>query len=335
MKTKYFGKVFDKLKKLIEDNRRFVITSHINPDGDSIGSEIAFYQILKQLDKEALIVNSSMTPDNCLFLKGANEIQEYKQLRDYEKDFIKKADVLVLLDVSEIKRVGLPENLINLNTITTVCIDHHILSNPMLNLSVIKEDACATGEIIYNFIKHAGYKIDMNIAEAIYVSITTDTGSFQYSNTTAESHYIAAELLSMGINHSYIYEKYYCNQPLKKAKLFISVISTLQTECDGQIAWMKLTQEMLKDTDARTEDSDGIIDFAMNIKGVKVSLFFKELHNGKVKVSLRSRKNFNVRNIAASFGGGGHDNAAGILLNDKLEEAIQKVLSKVETELKK
>ena len=334
MASLHMNDLFEQLKKVIETKNRFVITSHINPDGDSIGSEIAFYNLLKGLSKEAIIVNSSMTPDNCLFLKGANEILEFSQLRKDEEEFIKKADVLMLLDVSEFKRIGLPSKIINPNNLFTVCIDHHILSNASMNLSIIKEDACATGAIIYDFLKYCKYKITMNIAEAIYLSLLTDTGSFHYSNTTAESHYIAAELLSMGINHSYIYEKYYCNQPLKKAKLFISVVSTLQTECDGQIAWMKMTKEMLDLTDTRTEDSEGIINFAMNIKGIKVTLFFKELPDNRIKVSLRSRKSFNVRNVAASFGGGGHNNAAGILLHGAMDEVVQKILKKVEEELR-
>ncbi|MBN1521204.1 MAG: bifunctional oligoribonuclease/PAP phosphatase NrnA [Candidatus Aureabacteria bacterium] len=335
MNSDHLNESFEQLKQVIDSKKRFIISSHINPDGDSIGSEIAFYNLLKNLGKDVLVINSSMTPDNCLFLEGANEILEYPQLRADEIEFIKKTDVLVLLDVSEYKRVGLPSKILEPKSLFTVCIDHHILSHPSMNLSIIKEDACATGEIIFKFMKYAGCKITMNIAEAIYVSILTDTGSFQYSNTTAESHLIAAELLSMGINHSYIYEKYYCNQPMKKAKLFISVISTLQTECDGKIAWMKMTKDMLALTDTRTEDSEGIINFAMNIKGVRVILFFKELTDERIKVSLRSRKKFNVRNVAASFGGGGHNNASGILLKGILDEVIQKILKRVEEELKK
>ena len=330
MDYKNYEDSFKNLKNVIETNKKFVISSHINLDGDAIGSEIAMYNLLKDLGKEVYIVNSSITPDNCLFLHGANEILEHGHIGLHEKQLIKKADVLIILDVNEIKRVGVIVDILEKSSPYTVCIDHHVLSDPLMNLSIIKEDASATGEILYKFIKYAGYTITLNIAEALYISILTDTGSFQHANTNVESHLIAAELISMGLNHSYIYESYYCNQPLRKAMLFISVISTLQTECDGKIAWMKMTREMLKMTNAKSQDSDGIINFALNIKGVKIILFFKELVNGKVKVSLRSRKSINVRSIATAFGGGGHKNASGVLMKGTLDDVIQKLMPKVQ-----
>ncbi|MCK5706209.1 MAG: bifunctional oligoribonuclease/PAP phosphatase NrnA [Candidatus Aureabacteria bacterium] len=334
MQYKDFENSFDTMKEIIESKKRFIISSHINPDGDSIGSEIAVLNMLKDLGKEVLVINSSITPDNCLFLKGANEIIEHGHLTSEERSFIKKADVFIVLDVNEIKRIGIVSNILENTSLYTICIDHHVLSHPSMDLSIVKEDASATGEIIYHFMKYAGYRITLNIAEAIYVSIATDTGSFQYSNTTIESHKIAAEFLSMGLNHSHIYENYSCNQPLRKAHLFISVISTMQTECNGKIIWMQMTQDMLKQTKAKSQDSEGIINFAMNIKGVKVILFFKELEGEKVKVSLRSRKHYNVRTIASSLGGGGHNNASGILMKGSLEETIPKLLTKIKKDLK-
>jgi bifunctional oligoribonuclease and PAP phosphatase NrnA len=328
-------KSFQSLRELIDQKKRFVITSHINPDGDSIGSEIAMYNLLRDLGKEAVIINSSVTPDTCLFLEGAGKIIAYEHLSEENAQYIKKADALILVDVGEMKRVGIVSRLFKEARLFTICIDHHILTNASMDLCIVKDDACATGEIIYHFIKYCGYKMSVNIAEAIYVSIITDTGSFQHNNTNVESHMIAAELLSMGLNHSYIYERYYGNQPMRKVKLFISVISTLQTECDGRIAWMKLTRDMLNLTDANLEDSEGIINFALTIQGVEAILLFKELEDNKVKVSLRSRKDFNVRSIASAFGGGGHNNASGILLQGNLDEIIQKVLTKVQEELKK
>ena len=334
MDYKELEESFESLRRIIDSKKRFLISSHVNPDGDSIGSELTLYNLLKDLGKEVLVVNSSVTPDNCLFLKGANEILEFNHIRPEEKQFIDKADVLFLLDVSEIKRTGLAgATLLANSSLYTVCIDHHLLTNSSMDLSIVKDDASATGEILFKFIKYAGYKITLDIAEAIYVSILTDTGSFQYSITTQESHLIAAELFSLGMNHSDIYEKYYCNQPLRKSKLFISVISTFQTESDGKIAWMKMTQDMLKSVNGRNEDSDGIINFAQNIKGVRVILFFKELEGGYVKVGLRSRKKFNVRSVAAAFGGGGHKNASGILMKGSLDEVSQKILLKVQNEL--
>ena len=308
----------------IKNGKRFIITSHVNPDGDAIGSEIGFGEYLKGLGKEIHILNHSKTPMNCHFLDPYEEIE----LFDLEKhqEIVSQSDAIFILDISDWKRLKELGAFIQNLTVPKICIDHHPLKEKFVDLDVIMTKASSTGEIIHSMLKRFNATFFPKMAEALYTAIMTDTGSFRFSNTRAGAHKSAAELIEAGASPNKIYNNIYENQNPQRVKLFAHILENLKYAANGKVAWAVVTQDLMKKTKTFPKDTDGFADFPRSISGVEISIFFLETEDKKVKISFRSKSGQVINGLANRFGGGGHPTAAGAFVEESLDKTIPRVI---------
>ena len=316
---------FNELHKIINDNSSFLITTHVNPDADGLGSQLALYYLLKLLKKKVYAINHSETPYNLSFLDSNKVIQKFN-IKEHS-DVLNKVDVLIALDFNQSDRIVSMQKLFNESKAIKICIDHHQDPDGFADYYFGSVLYSATGEIIYDFIdKTKIIKIDNEIALQLYAAIMTDTGSFKYERTTYKTHLVAAELLKHNVDPQEVYEKIYNQNNLAKVRLLGEALDSIRLYADGKISYMSITQEMIENTKAVESEIDGIVNFCMSIKGVRIGLLFVELKNG-MKISYRSKGTIPVNKLAAEFKGGGHTNAAGSrLFNTNYETEIQKIL---------
>jgi phosphoesterase RecJ-like protein len=315
------------LNYLISKHQKFVLTTHINPDGDAIGSEIAMTEYLRHLGKEVFIVNNSSTPNNYKFLDGNEDIIVYDEQQHHQ--IVASADAYIIVDISDWERLRKIGQIIKTVPVPKICIDHHHINYKFADVDIIYEEASSTGELIYEFLTHVKYPIQGITADALYTCILTDTGSFRFSNTSARTHRVASHLLDIGVNAKEIYHLVYEQNSRSKMALMGEALRNLKYECSGRLAWFVLSQEMFELCQASHWDTEGFPEIPRTIDGVEVSLMFTELAMDKVKVSLRSKGQIVINHIAEKFGGGGHHYAAGALVNKNLTETIPMVLSEI------
>jgi phosphoesterase RecJ-like protein len=325
---------YNRILEIIKSNNSFVITTHVNPDGDAIGSELALAYFLQKLNKKFWIINHSPTPENYLFL------DEEKLINRYNSDFddkILSADVLIAVDFNTIGRTRSMVEVLEKSKAYKIIIDHHRNPQNFVTEIFFDIDEPATGNIIYKLIKTYNEDfIDKKTADALYTAIMTDTGSFRFERITPEVHLIVADLISRGTNPTYIYNKVYNEMSYEKLKLLGEAITNIKLEADGKIAFMVLDRNLIeKYVESEEEfDVDGFANYCLSLKSVIVGLLFFELKNG-TKVSLRSKEKFPVNSVAEKFGGGGHLNAAGIRFDGmKLSEVLTQAIKQTIEELK-
>jgi len=321
---------FQKLSKIILNNNSFLVTTHVNPDADAIGSEVALGNILRELNKEYFIINHSETPYNLLFLDNKNEIQQYDANKH---NFIfEKVDVLVCLDFNRSDRVVSMRDSLIKSKKTKIVIDHHTDPENFCNYYFIDQSYSSTGEILFHLIKNTAIvKLNYQTAKPIYAAIMTDTGSFRFERTNSALHLIAAELLNEGVIPSEVYDNIFDQSQFGKIKLLGNALNSLKLFGEQeQIGYMIITQNDFFKFKALESDTDGFVNFALSIKGVTVGLLFIELKDG-FKVSFRSKGNIPVNEIAKQWGGGGHLNASGARLKETLtEKFIYEILKQTE-----
>jgi len=326
---------FNKLKEIVTKYNTFLITTHVNPDADAIGSEVAFHLILKKLGKETHIINHSETPYNLKFLDKDDLIKKFD--KNIHSRILSEVDVLVALDFNRVDRiVRMREDFQNSKKLK-ICIDHHQDEEDFVDYQFIDTTYSATGHIIYDFIKKTGIvKLDYELAFKIYAAIMTDTGSFRFERTTPELHRIAAELLELNVNPGDVFDRIYEQSYLSKVKLLGTALASLKLHgSKKQIGFMLLTQQDFVKCDAIESDTDSFVNFSLSVQNVKVGLLFIELKEG-FKVSFRSKGIIPMNKLASEFGGGGHTNAAGArILNEKISDMIQIILSKAEEYLER
>lgn len=314
------------LKELFLSNFSFILTTHVNPDADAIGSELALYYALKTLGKKVFVINHSATPYNLEFLDEERVIQKF-DIKIHEKIF-DETDVLIFIDLNRINRVIRVEDCVRNFKGVKICIDHH--QDPEDSFDYIFGDTnyAATGEIIYDFIKETNIvNIDYKIAYQLYAAIMTDTGSFRYERTTPNLHRIVAELLEIGVNPTEVYDKIYNQFNYNRIKLLGKALSSIELDSSGKIACMIITQNDQLTYETTEDDIDGFVSYCLTIKNVVIGILFYELKDG-VKISFRSKGNINVNKLAEEFGGGGHINASGTrMFNVELNDVKEKVIS--------
>ena len=320
---------FEKLKNIVRSNSSFLLTTHVNPDADAIGSEIAFYNLLKKLGKKVYIINHSSLPYNMEFFNIDNVIQKYDEV--LYKNIFNEVDVIVALDFNRADRTVSMEKAIRKSNKLKICIDHHQDPEEFVDHQFIDTDYCATGQIIYDFIYHTKIvELDFNIAEPLYAAIMTDTGSFRFDRTTSEVHIIIAELLKLGVNPEQVYDKLYDQSKFSKVKLLGRALNSINLLADNKIGYMKITQKDFEELGAIESDTENFVNYNLSIENVVLGILFIELKNG-FKVSFRSKGNIPVNKLANEFGGGGHTNAAGArFFTNNMQEMIPVVLSKAE-----
>jgi len=312
------------LKNIIDSHERFILTSHVNPDGDSLGSEVALARYLELKGKQVSILNCSPTPDNYLFLHRLHPILQFDPSQ--HEDIVKNADVIILTDVNHPDRLAALGSFIIKSNAVKVCIDHHPEPGEFADIYLIDEQSPATGEIVYYFISMAGGVIDQATATALYTAIMTDTGSFRYQKTDPEIHTIIAHLLQAGADPVTIYEQVYEHSPAKRVRLLGMALAGLQTLYDGKLAYIVITHEMFEATDTTEEDTDAFVPYTMTIDGVRIGLMFSETDNF-IKINFRSKGDIPINELAKEFGGNGHKNAAGARIsNARLDKTVSLVL---------
>lgn len=325
--------MFNELIKIIKEKQRFIITTHINPDGDGLGSEIAFFHLLKNLKKDVHLINQDPLLECYSFLDKGNNIHAYN--RDAHHELFTAADVLLIIDLSSANRLGVVEEELNNNQLYSVCFDHHPPVKKFADLHVVNEKASSIGEMIFFLIKEMKLNITKEIATGIYVSILTDTGSFRYSNTSPETHQIAAELLKYEIEPQKIYQYIYENNSYQKIVLLGMTLNSLMVDETGKLAWAVITQKVLKESGAHLEDKEGFIEILRTLKGIEVVILFSETEDNITKVSMRSKGNIDVNQIISKFGGGGHPFAAGATIKgEQIEPTVQKILKETSNSIR-
>lgn len=311
----------------IKKRDNFLITSHVNPEGDAIGSELSFYRLTKALGKNAVIVNEDAASYNYGFLPGVSHILRYKDVLKIRVEF----DCLAVLDCSDLKRTG---EVYKLNTADKPVfnIDHHISNTDFGSFNWVDAKASSCSEMIYRLYRQAGVSLDNESALALYAGILTDTGSFRYSNTTGTTHKIVAELLKHDIDVASIYSKVYGNQPFSDMRLVARILSDMRSSRDGKLIWFEIKSGILKRHKTICVDlTDWLLNFARAIKGVEAAVLFREELGTKreVRVNLRSQGKIDVNGIARFFGGGGHRTASGATIQGGFDKIKNDVLKKL------
>lgn len=319
MKTK---SDFSKLHELLDKTDSFLLTSHQDPDGDSIGSLVGLNNFLKGLEKKTVVYSQGRLPDKYKFLDPDGIIRFSPQQPDF------KPQAAFILECPNIDRIGFVRDYIT-DDMTIVNIDHHPRNNLYGHINYIDESACAVAEILYEFIKSGDYKITPNIAEAFYAAIASDTGRFKFSNTNSKCFRVVSELVEAGANPKQISDKIFSSFSAGTIKLLGDMLNNLRLYNNGKICVLTLTNNDLERNQVRVEDTEGIIDYSLVIKGVKVGILFKEQNNQTVKVGLRSQNGIDISIFARKKGGGGHSNAAGFVVNGIFSNAIEQTIKEV------
>ncbi|WP_028561389.1 DHH family phosphoesterase [Paenibacillus pinihumi] len=301
----------------------FLVVSHVQPDGDAISSTVVVGWLLNKLGKRFLLVNESELPSRLSFLTLADSIQRFNEQAP-PWGFSR----VISTDCADYKRIGQVSSSFQPGT-ALLNIDHHPTNDGFGSVNVIRSDAAATVEILYDLIEHAGIALDVEAATAIYTGLMTDTGGFRYANTTPHVMSIAAELLKLGVKGNDLADHLLEKMTRPQLMLLQRGLSRLAFTEDGKIGWLYITPADLEETQAVPEDLEGLVNYARNIDGVEVGMLFKGTMDGQTKVSLRSAGRVDVAAIAQSFGGGGHVRAAGCRLEYGLPEAMPKVVDAV------
>ncbi len=310
--------------ELVEKKDRFAITSHVRPDGDSLGSSLGLYWLLRALDKEVEVTMRDMAPHAYQQLPGADAIRVTPAVdRPYDAVFV--------IECSDIDRPGL----IDLEKQFVVNIDHHSTTALFGAINWIDSTASAVGEMIYNLCKATGVRVTKEIAECVYTALLTDTGSFHYSNTTERTFKIASELVRTGVKPAKTAEAIFGSYQWPKIELLSLVLATAKRDETGQIAWMEQTLEMQEQTRASEEDADGFVNYPLSVGEVEATALFKECSPGVYRTSLRSKGDVNVAKVAEQFGGGGHRNAAGCTLKGNLESVERQLVPLLQDAIKR
>lgn len=320
------------LKKLIaciKSNKNFLITTHTNLEGDALGSELAFYRLLKRLGKGATIINEDDLPYGYDFLPDIKNIKKFKpNIKDVA------FDCFVVLDCSDLKRTGGVYRL-NTDNKPTLNIDHHISNEKFGDVNWVEPNISSSCEMIYRLYKTLRIPFDKDTATLLYAGILTDTGSFHYPNTTGLTHQAVSELLRYDLDIVQIYKNVYENIPFQDMKLLSKILPTIRRQLKGKIAWFQIKKNLLKNKKISFDLTEHILGFARAIKDVEVAVLFKENLGTKdeVRVNLRSQGKIDVNRIARFFGGGGHKTAAGCTIIGRTEEVRKKVLKKIKESL--
>lgn len=318
-----------KAKDLVANAGQIVITSHKSPDGDAVGSSLGLYHILSNLNKNVKVVLPDGAPDFLSWMNGYENIILFDQATELAKSTLERADLVFVLDYNVFLRTGndMMQEMQKL-TCPIILIDHHQQPGDFPVVTYSDTKACSTCEMVYRFADQCGWKsqIDLKAAECIYCGIMTDSGSFRFPSVSPDTHYIVAHLMELGLDHANVHRQVYDTNLLDRMRLTGYALSEkLESDEDGVWAIISLTNEELDRFRYRPGDTEGLVNQALSLKHVKVAAFLRE-GNNEIKVSLRSKGNFDVNKYArASWNGGGHMNAAGGSTTETMEEALKRM----------
>jgi len=299
--------------------RRVVLATHVNPDGDTLGSALALAHALRASGSEAVVLSQDGVPDIYTWLPGAGTVLTQTESRDF--------DLGVVCDTGTLARVGSRVRPAIEAARRSLCVDHHVAEGDFGDIRLVDSTSASTGEIVWHLLRSMGAHLDRAIADCLLCAIVTDTGSFKYPNTTPATLRIAADLVERGADPAAINELVFENRSLASLKLLGRALDSLQVSHDGQIAWAHVRARDYEELGASDEETEGIVGHVRAVRGARVGLLFREIPGRKIRVSLRSREGYDVNAVAQKFGGGGHRLAAGCSLDPPLEEAERLLLA--------
>lgn len=310
----------DDLIRSIRQSKRVLITAHARPDGDAVGSVLAAKMLLDQMGVRAEIVLSDPVPHIYRSLPCSAQIHHRSHAGS-------GYDTAILLECDSLERARLAglENLFLIN------IDHHVSGRPFADVNWIDTGASAVAEMIYRLVLAAGARVTREMAACLYTAVLTDTGSFCYEGTGAHTFDLAAALIRCGAQPELVARDVYFSNPVAKMLLLGRALSNLQL--DRNLCWLWVTLEDMKSAGAEGEDCEGVVNYAISIEGVQAAVFLRELEEGQIRLSLRSKGRMNVAKIAERFGGGGHENASGCTLPGPLAAAAERILAELRSEI--
>jgi len=317
-------------RKLLEPVERIVLTSHVRPDCDALGSELAMAGLLRQMGKQVVIVNDSETPLHLEFIDPQKEVKQLGtdiKAEEIDENF----DAILVLDTSAWVQLGSMAEVVRQFDRLKIVLDHHV-SQDDLTQHVFKDSTCeATGRLVYEAAKSWDLAISPEVAFALFTAIATDTGWFRFPSVTGDTYRCIAELIDLGVRPSEVYENLFEKDRLQRVNLRGRILSSTQLSVEGRLAYSVASSTDFAETDSIASDTEDAINITMAIAGVEVAILFIELPSRDgVKVSFRSRSQIDVAKLASQFGGGGHIAAAGALVNLPLSEVVPKVLASVE-----
>ena len=321
---KEFIEKFKEIKAIIEENQNIILTAHVNPDGDAVGSGLALFLSLKEnyKDKNIRFVLQDSIPYTTKFLKASDEIETYNNEEKYS------TDLLIFLDSATRDRTGQTGK--NIEAKLSINIDHH-MSNPSYgDVNCVVTYSSSTSEIVYHFIKYMGYKISLATAEALYLGLVNDTGNFSHSNVKVETMLMATDLISLGVNNNYIVTNFLNSNSYQTLKMLGHALTNFEFYPDKKLSYYYLDYATMQKYGAKKEDTEGVVEKILSYYEASVSLFLREEANGKIKGSMRSKYDINVNKIASLFGGGGHYKAAGFSSDLAPKEILDIVLKNLD-----
>lgn len=314
------------LCELITSHQKFLLSCHVRPDADALGSELALACFLKQLGKEVRVINPSVHPKGLEFLIGAHEVRYVGD--GVSNDEFEWAEVHIILDTSAWSQLPGLANFYRKTESKKVVIDHHV-SSDSLGADEFKDiTSPATGCLVYDLGRALNCTVTEEIATLLYAAIATDTGWFRFPSTTSYTMQIISELMTAGAEPHQIYELLYEQNGLSQLKLMGRVLGKVQTDFDGLLAYTVVSCEDLSETGTTPLDTEGLVNYCLTLAGTQAAFIAVEQRSRQVKVSFRSRTTWDISTIAESFGGGGHRQASGAMLNGPLSSAVTKVLGK-------
>ena len=302
--------------KQIAQRERFLLTSHARPDGDAVGSALACCEILRLMGKSADVILHDGVPGIYKPLPFAERVLQGEAVNGgYEAAILLECD-----SVQRTRLTGLERHFL-------INIDHHLSGRPFANINWIDPSACSTAELVYRLAREAGVRVTPEIATCLYTAVLTDTGAFCFAGTNQRTFALAQELVACGADPVRVAQNVYFSNPEAKMLMLGAALSNLHR--DGSLVWMHITQDDMQRTGALEEDCEGLVNYALSIAGVEVAIFFREIPDGRFRVSLRSKGAVDVSKIAAQFGGGGHECASGCSVEGPLAHAVERIVSRL------
>ncbi len=324
--TSEYRKQLQEAAAFIRSYDQFLVVSHVQPDGDAAGSTFAAGHMLQQLGKRFTLINESELPEKFAFLSGGLPIHKAVDLEKIGYEAVISVDCADFSRLGEVGS-GLAPDVPLLN------IDHHATNTRFGTCLLVKEDAAATAEVLYDLADALGLKLNEAANRCLYAGLLTDTGGFRYANTTEKVMRIAGRLLETGVPGYELAERLLERLTIAQVTLLKRALATLSFDSDNRISWLTVTLDDLKSCGANSDDLDGLVNYPRNIEGVRVGMLFKESDKGGVKASLRSDGSVDVSAIAAELGGGGHKRAAGVTLSLPMAEAVRTVIERTKEQL--
>ena len=328
-----FNTKWDRLSAVVDKGKNILLSTHINADGDGVGSQVAFYYYLEDIGKKCRIINATKLPENLNIIDPNKVVETYDESLN---DWLDRVDLVILFDIGDYRRTGPIGERVYSNS-KIVSIDHHpVRDGHPFELNIVDSSASSTGYMVWKYFEYLGKnKLSLNIANALYAAVVTDTGSFKYQSTTPDTHLMAAHLLESGVQGYDIQKSIYEQNKLSRIRLMGKVIDSLSFSANGLVVWSFINQDMILDAGGDDSDVDGFTEFIRSIENVEVSFMIQEQESGGHRINFRSSGIYIINDVASKFGGGGHKFAAGARISNMTSAEIEnKIIQELSEKIK-